>query len=303
MQPGVVFPQNEIGADPGAVRAYATAVEELGYQHIVAYEHVFGVDREAHPGWHGLYEVDDPFHEPLVLFGFLAAITSLELVTGVLVLPQRQTGLVAKQAAQVDILAAGRFRLGVGIGWNSVEFAALGRDFSDRGARITAQIELMRSLWTRRSVEISGYGGTPICHVGISPPPCQRPIPVWLGAGNSRAALRRVGTVADGWFPLAGPGAELEKAIEVVREAATGAGRAPSSIGMEGMIDFRSVGLAQLESHTAAWRTAGATHLSVDTMRAGLRSVDEHLDLLASIAPVLVDDHPAADQSPSRLPS
>ncbi|MGH3796208.1 MAG: LLM class flavin-dependent oxidoreductase [Pseudonocardiaceae bacterium] len=137
MRAGVIFPQNEIGADPGAIRAYATAVSELGYQHILVYDHILGVDPAVHVGWQGWYDVDSTFHEPFVLFGFLAGLTSLELVSGVIVAPQRQTALVAKQAAEVDILCGGRFRLGVGIGWNAVEYQALGMDFSRRGARMS----------------------------------------------------------------------------------------------------------------------------------------------------------------------
>src|SRR3954469_4345669 len=135
MQIGVVFPQTEIGADVGAVRAYADAVTALGYRHILAYDHVLGADPAVHEGWAGPYDVDTTFHEPFVLFGYLAAITALELVTGIIILPQRQTALVAKQAAEVDLLANGRFRLGVGLGWNQVEYDALGKDFSDRGRR------------------------------------------------------------------------------------------------------------------------------------------------------------------------
>jgi len=145
---GVVFPQTEIGADPGAVRAYAERVAELGYTHVLAYDHVLGADPAVHQGWDGPYDVRTTFHEPLVLFGYLAALTPLELVPGILILPQRQTALVAKQAAEVDLLTSGRFRLGVGLGWNAVEYEALGKDFTDRGRRMTEQISLLRRLWT-----------------------------------------------------------------------------------------------------------------------------------------------------------
>src|SRR5580693_5666308 len=148
MRMGVTVPQTEIGGDPQQVRTYATAVEEFGYQHILAYDHVLGADPSVHEGWPGPYDVDSTFHEPLVLFGFLAAITSLELVTGIVILPQRPTALVAKQAAEVDLLCNGRLRLGVGLGWNSVEYEALGKNFSDRGHRIDEQVELLRRLWT-----------------------------------------------------------------------------------------------------------------------------------------------------------
>src|SRR5580700_2767751 len=148
MQIGVVFPQTEIGGDAGAVRAYAQRVEDLGYAHVVAYDHVVGADRAVHKGWDGPYDLSSTFHEPLVMFGYLAALTSLELVTGIIILPQRQTALVAKQAAEVDLLTGGRFRLGVGLGWNAVEYDALGKNFSDRGRRVENQVELLRRLWT-----------------------------------------------------------------------------------------------------------------------------------------------------------
>ena len=176
MQIGVVFPQTEIGADRGAIRAYAERVEELGFAHLLAYDHVLGADPEVHTPWHGPYNVDTTFHEPFVLFGYLAAITSLELVTGIIILPQRQTALVAKQAAEVDLLTDGRFRLGVGLGWNAVEYEALGTDFSDRGRRIGEQVELLRRLWTERSVTHDGAyehvtGGRPRAAAGAAADP------------------------------------------------------------------------------------------------------------------------------------
>ena len=156
MQIGVVFPQTEIGPDAGAVRSYGQAVEELGFRHVLAYDHVVGADPAVHQGWSGPYDVHTTFHEPLVMFGYLAALTSLELVTGIIILPQRQTALVAKQAAEVDLLSGGRFRLGVGLGWNQVEYEALGQDFRTRGRRLEEQVTLMRRLWTEESVTYEG---------------------------------------------------------------------------------------------------------------------------------------------------
>src|ERR1700691_3634865 len=156
MQIGVVFPQTELGGDVGAVRAYAQGVEQLGYAHLLAYDHVVGADPEIHKGWAGPYNIDTTFHEPFVLYGFMAAITSLELVTGIIIAPQRQTALLAKQAAEVDILTEGRFRLGIGVGWNSVEYEALGQNFKTRGRRQEEQIGLLRRLWTERSVSHEG---------------------------------------------------------------------------------------------------------------------------------------------------
>ncbi len=182
------------------MRTYATTVEEFGYQHILAYDHVLGADPSVHEGWSGPYDVDTTFHEPLVLFGFLAAITVLELVTGIVILPQRPTALVAKQAAEVDLLSNGRLRLGVGLGWNAVEYEALGQDFSTRGRRLDEQVPLLRRLWTERSVTHHG-NFEHLTGAGIAPLPVQRPIPVWFGAA-SPPAYRRAGRLADGWFPM-----------------------------------------------------------------------------------------------------
>jgi probable F420-dependent oxidoreductase len=281
MRIGVVFPQTEIGADPAVVRAYAVAVEELGYAHILAYDHVVGADPAAHPGWSGPYNVDSPFHEPFVLYGYLAAITSLELVTGVIILPQRQTALVAKQAAEVDLLTEGRFRLGVGLGWNPVEYEALGKDFSDRGRRITEQVDLLRRLWTEPVVTFCGRYER-ITAAGLAPLPVQRPIPIWFGAWSERA-LRRAGRLADGWFPQGRPGPEVDKAIAVVRGAAEAAGRDPDAIGMEGRVGLtHGVNEAVRQAH--AWQERGATHVGVNTMGMGATGVDGHIAVLAAVA-------------------
>src|SRR5215211_400421 len=191
MQIGVVFPQTEIGPDVGAVRAYVEGVEAAGFAHILVYDHVLGADPALHKGWSGPYDIRTTFHEPFVLFGFLAGIVDLELVTGIIILPQRQTALVAKQAAEVDLLTRGRFRLGGGLGWNADEYEALGKDFSDRGRRIEEQVAVMRRLWTEESVTHEGTYER-ITGAGLAPPPLQRPIPVWFGA-QSPPAYRRVG--------------------------------------------------------------------------------------------------------------
>src|ERR1700722_2178275 len=180
MKIGVVFPQTEIGGDRGPVRASAQRVEELGFTHLLAYDHVLGADPAGHQNWSGPYDIDTTFHEPFVMFGYLAAITSIELVTGIIILPQRQTALVAKQAAEVDLLTDGNFRLGVGLGWNAVEYEALGQEFGRRGARMSEQVALLRQLWTERSVTFAGTFDT-VTAAGLAPPPLQRPIPVWLG--------------------------------------------------------------------------------------------------------------------------
>ena len=197
MRIGVVFPQTELGGDAGAVGAYAQQAEELGFTHVLAYDHVVGADPAVHPGWDGPYDVHTTFHEPMVLYGYLAAVTSMELVTGVIILPQRQTVLVAKQAAEVDLLTGGKFRLGVGIGWNRVEYEALGHDFSTRGKRLDEQITLLRRLWTEQTVTFHGTFDQ-ITGAGLAPMPVQRPIPVWIGAHSPPA------TAAPGGLPTAG---------------------------------------------------------------------------------------------------
>ena len=285
MRVGVVFPQTEIGADVGAVRAYVQRVEELGYRHVLAYDHVLGADPAVHPGWRGPYDLTTTFHEPFVLFGYIAGVvTSLELVTGIIILPQRQTALVAKQAAEVDLLTRGRFRLGVGLGWNAVEYEALGQDFSTRGRRAEEQVELLRRLWTEPSVTIRGRFDR-VTGAGLAPLPVQRPIPVWFGAQAGRA-YRRVGRLADGWFPQVPPGPKLDQARSVVEQAAVEAGRDPVGLGMEGRASWRD-DPGKLAEHAATWRQAGATHLSVNTMGAGLRTVDDHLRVLETAAGIL----------------
>jgi len=283
---GVVFPQTEIGADRGAVRAYAQRVEELGYSHLLAYDHVLGADPAVHQDWNGPYDVDTTFHEPFVLFGYLAAVTSIELVTGIIILPQRQTALVAKQAAEVDLLTGGNFRLGVGLGWNAVEYEALGKQFSDRGRRVSEQIELMRRLWTEREVTFTGTYET-VTAAGLAPLPVQRPIPVWIGA-MSRPAYVRIGRLADGWFPQVPPGERLQQALAIIAEAATEAGRDPAQIGMEGRVSWTDEGGDEkLIDHVGRWRAAGASHLTVNTMGAGLGVVDGHLEVLTRAAEAL----------------
>jgi len=282
MRIGVVFPQTEIGADAGAVRAYAEHVEGLGFAHLLAYDHVVGADPKVHVGWDGFYDLHDTFHEPLVTFGYLAAVTtSLELVTGIVILPQRQAVLVAKQAAEVDLLSGGRLRLGVGLGWNAVEYEALGEDFSNRGKRSEEQVELMRKLWTEQTVTYHGMYHR-VTGAGLAPLPIQRPIPVWFGAASPRAC-RRAGRLGDGWFPMVGPGPKLDQARQAVAEAATEAGRDPAQIAMEGRVSWNG-NPDDLADGLRVWAEAGASHISINTMNAGLVSVDDHLGALTTAA-------------------
>ncbi len=284
MQMGVVFPQTELGPEAGAIRAYGRQVEELGFRHVMAYDHVVGADPAVHRGWDGPYDVRTTFHEPMVMFGFLAALTSLDLVTGIIILPQRQTALVAKQAAEVDLLSGGRFRLGVGLGWNQVEYEALGQEFRTRGRRIEEQVTLMRRLWTEESVTHEGEFDR-VTGAGLAPLPVQRPIPVWFGAQSERA-YRRAGRLADGWFPQVSPGPELERAREIVDAAAREAGRDPARLGMEGRVSWRG-DAGRLAEQAERWRAAGATHLAVNTMGAGLASLGDHLGALEQAAVAL----------------
>ena len=283
MKIGAVLPQSEIGADRGALAAYATGVTELGFEHILAYDHVLGADPEVHEGWRGPYDVDTTFHEPFVLFGYLAAITTVELVTGIVILPQRQTALVAKQAAEVDLLTDGKFRLGVGIGWNAVEYEALGQRFDTRGRRIEEQVGLLRRFWTERSLSFEGDHDR-VVGAGLAPLPVQRPIPIWFG-GSSTPAYRRMGRVADGWFPQVPPGDRLDAALADIAVGAEEVGRDPATIGMEGRVSWTADGRAvKVSDHLERWLAAGASHASVNTMGAGLGGVDGHLRALAEVA-------------------
>jgi probable F420-dependent oxidoreductase len=285
MRIGVVLPQTEIGADAGVVRDYAQRVERMGYTHVLAYDHVLGADPDVHTGWNGPYNVHTTFHEPFVLFGYLAAITALELVTGIIILPQRQTVLVAKQAAEVDLLTQGNFRLGVGLGWNAVEYEALGATFTNRGRRVEEQVALMRRLWTEQTVTHDGRYEH-VTGAGLAPMPVQRPIPIWFGA-QSEVAYQRVGRLADGWFPQVAPGPRLDHARAVVEQAAREAGRDPAALGMEGRVSWGEKGVDQIVDHIGRWRDVGATHVSINTMNAGLASIDDHLAALDATAGAL----------------
>ena len=278
MQVGVTFPQAEIGADPKAIRDYAQAAQDLGYEHLLAYDHVLGADPSNREGWRG-YTHKTMFHEPLTLFCYLAAITKrLEFVSGVIVLPQRQTALVAKQASEVDVLSGGRLRLGVGIGWNAVEYEALGEDFGTRGARIEEQIEVMRLLWTLEVVSFEGKYHR-IDEAGINPLPVQRPIPVWMGA-RADVGLRRTARIADGWFPLGPLDERMREAVRRLRGYVEEAGRDPESVGIEARLDVSRIHPEEWKDQTEAWRSLGATHISVNTMNAGLHSPQEHVETI-----------------------
>ena len=279
MQLGAIFPQTEIGADPAGVRDFAQAAEDLGYEHLLVFDHVLGADTSKREGWDRPYSSVDMFHEPFVLFGYLGAITEkLEFVTGVLILGQRQTALVAKQAAEVDVLTGGRLRLGIGIGWNHVEYEALGERFSNRGRRSEEQMELMRQLWTNEVVDYHGRYHN-VTHAGINPLPVQQPIPIWLGGGAPQV-VRRIGRMGDGWFPQFQPDGEGAERIAEMRGFAREAGRDPSAIGIEGRVGIATDGQDSWQKLAESWAEVGATHLSVNTMRAGLEGPDQHIEAI-----------------------
>ncbi|HEU4946799.1 MAG TPA: LLM class F420-dependent oxidoreductase [Kribbella sp.] len=285
MQIGAVFPQLEIGTDPAVIRQWAETVEEVGYRHAVAYDHVLGAGTADRPGWRG-YTDESLFHEVFVLFGYLAAITTeLELVTGVLVLPQRQTALVAKQATEVDVLSGGRLRLGVGIGWNHVEYQALGVPFERRGARLTEQVQLLRRLWAEQTITYNGRFHD-IEDAGLKPLPVRRNIPVWFG-GSAEAVLRRTGRIGDGWMPQSPPHDEARAQVERLRAYAAEAGRNPGEVGIEARLTLGAVPEKDWADFAAGWRALGATHLGVNTMGMGLSGPSEHAAVLRDVLPVL----------------
>ena len=282
MQIGAVIPQNELGGSTADIIAFALEAERLGVDHLLAYDHVLGAVRDKHPGFEGPYGVEDTFREPFVLFGHLAGRTRLGFATAILIAPQRPTALIAKQAAEVDLLCEGRFRLGCGIGWNQVEYDALGIPFAGRGSRLEEQVRVLRRLWTEESVTDS-VGDERIVAAGLAPLPVQRPIPVWIGA-IAPAALRRVGAIADGWFPMAVPGRGFEENRAVVLAAAEEAGRDPASLGIEGQVPSF---LGQPERTTelfGRWVEGGATHLSINTLNQGYVGLEAHLDALGEAA-------------------
>jgi probable F420-dependent oxidoreductase len=288
MRIGVVFPQTEITADPGAVREYAQAADDLGYTHLLAYDHVVGADTTQRPTWSGPYTVHSLFHEPLVLFAYLTGLTRrLEFISGIIILPQRQTVLVAKQAAEVDVLSGGRLRLGVGIGWNAVEYQALGEDFTNRGRRSEEQIAVLRALFTQEVVTFHGRWHT-IEAAGIKPLPVQRPIPIWLG-GTSEATQERVGRIGDGWLPQGPPSEAARAAIERVRAVAAAAGRDPLSIGIEARVSIADGTPDDWRQAAAGWQALGATHLGVNTMNAGLASPQAHIEAIRRFKDAVAD--------------
>jgi probable F420-dependent oxidoreductase len=285
MKLGAIFPQTEFGNDPVAIRDYIQAVEDMGYDHLVIYDHVLGADASVRPGWRG-YGLGDAFHEPFVFYGYAAAVSKrLELVTAVIILPQRQTALVAKQAAEVDVLSGGRLRLGIGTGWNAVEYEALGEDFHTRGKRSEEQVRLMRELWAKPVVTFEGKWDK-VTAAGLNPLPVQRPIPIWFGGSDDRL-LERVVRMGDGWFPLFGLTADGRAKMEKLRAIAAETRRDFKTIGIESRVDFRVGNEDAWNKATRDWKAEGASHMMVNTMGAGLKTPADHIEALRKVKPAI----------------
>ena len=287
MKIGVVFPQTEIGNDTAVIRDYAQTAEGLGFTHLLAYDHVLGANPDRPGGFTGPYTYQTPFHEVFVLFSYLAGITQqLEFVTGILILPQRQTALVAKQAASLDVLSGGRLRLGVGLGWNKVEYIGLNEDFHNRGKRIEEQVLLLRRLWTEPLVDFKGKWHT-IPDAGINPLTIQQPIPIWFG-GREERALRRAARLADGWLPNQRSVAEAKPGLALLDRFLEEAGRTRGEFGLEPRIAYGTGDPKAWETAILDWQVEGATHLSFNTMGSGFKTPQEHIQAIKKIARVVL---------------
>ncbi len=275
MQIGAVLPHNEIGTDPGAIRAYLQGVEEVGMTHLLIYDHVLGADPDRPGGFKGPYDKDVAFHEPLTFLAYAAGVTErIELVTAVLVLPQRQAALVAKQAAQVALLSNDRLRLGVGTGWNTVEYQALNEDFTNRGKRQEEQIDLMRQLWTSDAFSFDGRWHT-VDRASINPRP-SRPVPIWFG-GSAPAVLERCARMGDGWMPLGGANDRSAAMLDQIRGHREAAGQTMDGFGVQAQAQYAGGDVERWRKHAGRWAGIGATHLAVATHNAGPCDVDGHL--------------------------
>ena len=275
MQLGAVFPHNEIGTDPGAIKAYAQGVEALGMTHLLIYDHVLGADPDRPGGFQGPYDKDVAFHEPFTTFAFIAAVTDkLEMITTVLILPQRQTVLVAKQAAELAILSNNRFRLGVGVGWNKLEYVGLNETFSNRGRRQSEQVELMRQLWQEDVLDYSGDYHR-IEKSSINPRPSQ-PVPIWFG-GAAPQLLDRCARLGDGWIPLGSPNAKSKTIIDTLKAKREGFGLSWDGFGIQAQAQYAGGDPERWATHAERWQQLGATHLAVATHNAGPTDVDDHL--------------------------
>ena len=279
MKIGYVLPHNEIGTNPANLVALAQGAEQLGADHLLLYDHVLGADRNRPGGFQGPYDKDTQFHEPLTTFAYLAGVTTtIGLMSAVLILPQRQTALVAKQAAQLALLSGNRFRMGIGTGWNKVEYDALNESFGNRGARQEEQVQLMRDLWREDSLNFDGkYHQIELA--SINPRPTE-PVPVWFG-GGAQKLLDRCARLGDGWVPITGPNDTARQSIESMRSIRETAGLSWEGFGIQAQAQFAGGSPDRWKSHAEKWQALGATHIAVASHNAGIDSTAGHLDALS----------------------
>lgn len=275
MQIGAVFPHNEIGTDPGAIKAYAQGVEAMGITHLLIYDHVLGADPDREGGFRGPYDKDVAFHEPFTTFAFIAGVTDkIDLITTVMILPQRQTVLAAKQAAEVALLSNNRFKLGIGVGWNELEYVGLNETFNNRGRRQEEQVDVMRKLWSEDSLDYTGEYHR-IDKASINPRP-SKTIPIWFG-GSAPALLDRVARLGDGWIPLMGANDKAKACIDTIKQTRKAAGLSFDNFGIQAQAQYAGGSPARWRKHAEAWREMGCTHLAIATHNAGPTTVDGHL--------------------------
>jgi probable F420-dependent oxidoreductase len=280
---GLVYPQTEFGNDPVLIRDYTQTAEDLGFTHILAYDHVLGASLDHPQAERMPYTIRHPFQEPLMLFAFMAGFTSrIEFASCIIILPQRQTALFAKQAATLDIVCNGRLRLGIGLGWNEVEYTALNEDFHSRGRRIEEQVQVLRLLWTQPLVDFRGLWHE-IPNAGLNPLPVQRPIPIWFGA-NKEPALRRAARLGDGWMTNIRKPSEIEPGLEIIRQTLELNGKDPAKFGLEARIAYSQAGPDEWANQAYDWNNVGATHLSFNTMGAGFDRPIQHLEAIRQFA-------------------
>ena len=275
MEIGAVFPHNEIGTDPQAIKDYAQGVEELGVTHLLIYDHVLGADRDRPGGFEGPYDKDVAFHEPFTTFAFIAAVTKkLDMITTVMILPQRQTVLVAKQAAELAILSNNRFKLGIGVGWNAVEYTGLNENFKNRGKRQEAQVELMRRLWESEVLEYKGDYHH-IDKASINPRP-SKSVPIWFGGGVPKL-IERCADLGDGWIPLMGPNEAARKTLAAIKEKRKSKGLDWDNFGVQAQAQYAGGDAERWNKHAEKWRNLGASHIAIATHNAEPTNVDGHL--------------------------
>ena len=282
---GISFPQTQIGNDPAIIRNFVETAEELGFERLTLVDHILGAKEAKDAPWAVHYTIEYGFHEPLTLFAWIAGFTkSIQLVTANVVLPQRQTELVAKQAAQIDILTGGRMVLGIGVGWSKSEFEALNMNFANRGARIEEQVDLLRRLWTDELVEFEGKWHK-ISEMGMNPRPIQQPIPIWFGA-MEEVAVRRAARIGDGWLmsPRGKPDDQMKKLVEAFYGEADSAGRNVNDLGIDATVFAEDRGPNEWLSEAQAWRDLGATSITFRTSESGFTHIDQHINAMRRLA-------------------